>query len=527
MEIGNSSAVRSGAVRTPMRFFIALYMLACTAFLYVFLFVPPFTPFELSDLGDSLLYLAPGQRMYHGELIYRDFFEFITPGTALVHLALFKVFGVRPWIPVLLVLLLGLGIVSVGIAIARKVVSPALALLPSAAFLVGAREFLVDPVHHWYSMLAALVAIFVLLERRSLSRIAVAGVFCAISASFTQTRGFVAYVGLAVYLLWEAWSHRQGWRSALQRQAVLLGSALAAFLLINGYFIWKAGPERYLWCVVVFVLKYYPKEADWNTFDSFFTFLPHLAFTPSSLRGVLDWLFWFVLNPLAYVVFFIAYLRNGRRLTPQQWARPMLVAVVGLFIFLCVAPSPNPNRMSVSVLPALILLVWFVPAAPRPRRWIISACVALVVIIGLNDAVRHRPSRAGLFQTPGGSVMLTEPNTFAEYTWLRQHTRPGDYFYEADFSDMYFYLGLRNPTMLPRAVNNGYTTAAQVTRSIDQLEQFKPRYIFWGIGDPLSVPSWENPADAHLQPMLDYVGKHYRRVQRYSNGDEFWERTTP
>jgi hypothetical protein len=523
MEVVNPGAGRRSAVHMPV--LLSLYLLACTLFLYIFLFVPPFTPFEISNIGDSLLYLEPGLRMFQGELIYRDFFEFITPGMALMHVVLFKLFGVRPWIPNLFVMLLGLGMVSVGVAIARKLMSPALALLPSAAFLVGAREFLCDPVHHWYSMLAGLAAILVLLERRTLPRIAFAGVFCGLSASFTQTRGFSAYVGVVVYLLWEAWSHRQGWRSVLARQAVLFASALAVFLLINGYFIWKAGPERYFWCVVVYVLKYYPKEADWNTFDSFFTFLPHLALSRTALYGVLHWIYWFLLNPLAYLLFFIAYLRNARRLTPQQWARPMLVAVGGLFIFLCVAPSPNPNRMSVSILPALILLVWLVAGTVRLRRWLIPASVVLLAVVGLHDATRRLPARIGLLNTPVGPVMLTEQTTFDEYSWLLQRTRPGDYFYEADFSDMYFYLGLRNPTLLPRAVNNGYTTVEQVTESIAQLEHYKPRYVEWGIGDPLVVPAWEDPADAHLQPMLNYIHTHYRLVQRFADGAQFWERT--
>ncbi|HEY1803100.1 MAG TPA: hypothetical protein VGG45_01345 [Terracidiphilus sp.] len=525
METGSSGALRSGPVRMPV--YTALYLLACTVFLYAFVFVPPFTPFEISNIGDSLLYLSAGLRMFQGQLIYRDFFEFITPGMALVHVALFKLFGVRPWIPNLLVILIGLGMVSIGVAIARRLMSPALALLPSAAFLVGARELLCDPVHHWYSMLAGLLAILVLLECRTPTRIALAGAFCGISASFTQTRGFSAYVGVAVYLIWEAWSHRQEWRTALQRQALLFGSAVAVFLLINGYFIWKAGPERYFWCVVVFVLKYYPKEADWNTFAAFYNYVPHLAFTRAALYDVSMWVFWFILNPLAYVAFFISYLRNSRRLTPQQWARPMLVAVVGLFIFLCVAPAPNPNRMSVSILPALILLVWLISKAARLRRWIISACVTVIVITALHDSFRRRPERAGLFLTPGGPVMLTTQSTLEEYSWVQEHTHPGDYFYEADFPDMYFYLGLRNPTGLPRAVNNGYTTMQQVTDAIGRLEEIKPRYIYWGQGDPLVVPSWEDPADAHLQFMLDYIGTHYRRAQRFPYDDEIWERIAP
>ena len=61
----------------------AVFLLAALGFLYCFLFIAPFVPTEGNGIGDSLLHLAPGQRMYQGEMIYRDVFEFVTPGTAL------------------------------------------------------------------------------------------------------------------------------------------------------------------------------------------------------------------------------------------------------------------------------------------------------------------------------------------------------------------------------------------------------------------------------------------------------------
>ena len=248
-----------------MRISTILFLLAAPSFLYCFLFIPPFLPTEGSS-WDSLLYLAPGQRMYQGEMIYRDVFEFVTPGTALVNFLMFKLFGLRLWIPDLLALLLGLGLVWLGVVISRKLMRPSLALLPSAVFLVSARGFLCDSTHHWYSVLAAIAAIAVLMERRTSARIAAAGFLCGLSACFTQTRGLAVVVGFALFLWWESRQRQEGWRRLLRREAWLLTSFLAAFLAVNAYFIWQAGPARYFWCTVVFVLKYYPKMASANTF---------------------------------------------------------------------------------------------------------------------------------------------------------------------------------------------------------------------------------------------------------------------
>ena len=111
-----------------------LFLLAALGYLYRFLFIVPFLPVENNGIADSLLYLAPGQRMLEGDLIYRDVFEYLTPGTALVNFFMFKLFGLRLWIPDLLALLLGLGIIWLGVVISRKMMRPGLTLLPSALF---------------------------------------------------------------------------------------------------------------------------------------------------------------------------------------------------------------------------------------------------------------------------------------------------------------------------------------------------------------------------------------------------------
>jgi hypothetical protein len=504
----------------------ALFLFASALFLYFLLFEFPFKPYTVTDIGDSMLYLAPGLRMYQGEIPYRDFFEFITPGMGLVHYFLFKLVGVRYWIPNLLAMSVSLGMLSLGIAIARKVIQPKLAILPSAALVVGCNGYLCDPVHHWYSMLAGLAAIFVLLERRTLQRVALAGIFCGVSASFTQTRGLAAFVGVAVYLVWEAWTHHQGPKVALKRFGILFVCALSAFLVINGYFIWKAGPERYFWCTVVFVLKYYPKEADWNTFQSLYSTIPTIALTRRAVFSILHWTFLFLLGPFSYVAFFAYYWRNRRSFSPEQWTKPMIIAVVGLFIFLCVAPSPNENRMSVSCLPPLVLLVWLIERTTRVRRLVLTVIVALIALSAIHQLIRRQPKNSGVISTSYGILIVQEKIDYDEYSWVLDHTHFGDYMYEAEFSDMYFYLGVRNPTLLPRAVNNGYTTEDQVKEAIGQLEQHKPRFIIWGASDPPVVPAWEDPKDAHLPLMLDYIHTHYRQVKAFRNKETAWERIT-
>ncbi len=457
-------------------------------------------------------------------MIYRDFFEFVTPGAALIHFVLFKIFGLRPWIPNLLALLLGLGQGWLGIVIARKLMRPWLALLPCGMFLVLARDYICDPTHHWYSVLAAIAALAVLLERQTPVRIGAAGSLCGISACFTQTRGLAVVVGFAVFLWWETRQRREGWRRLLKKETWLLTGFIGAFLAVNAYFIWTAGLSRYLWCTVVFVLKYYPKEAEWNTVQAINLFFPSVTSWQTLLHILMESLILFIV-PFIFILFFTYYWREHSKRSLEYWERPMLVAIVGFFLLLSIAPAPNPNRVSESALPSLILLGWFLDSPRKLARVLVVVFMVGALLTATYGIARSQLQPAGILATSQGRVAIIDPEKFQEYAWIQQHTRPGEYFYEGDESDEYFYLDLRNPTPIPRIVNNGYTTATQVAEVIRGLDQHQVQYIFWDLDPPDEpLPEWENPSDAHLGPLWNYMQSHYTVVKTFANSDEIWKR---
>jgi hypothetical protein len=192
-------------------------------------------------------------------------------------------------------------------------------------------------------------------------------------------------------------------------------------------------------------------------------------------------------------------------------------------MFLSIAPAPNPNRMAVSELPVLILLGWLIDSPRKPARALAAVFTVGVLVVALHAVARRRPIPGWILATPQGKLALVDEDTYREYTWIQQHTRPSEYFFQADFPDQCFFLGLRNPTPIPRLVNNGYTTKKQVAEVIRGLEQHQVRYIFW-TPDLDIIPKWENPSDAHLGPLRDYVHSHYRVAKVFGNFDAIWER---
>jgi hypothetical protein len=78
------------------RFTFAASFVSALIFLYLRTFVFPATPLVAG--GDQVLFFVRGLRMTHGQVLYRDFFEVVTPGTDLLYAATFRIFGVHAWI---------------------------------------------------------------------------------------------------------------------------------------------------------------------------------------------------------------------------------------------------------------------------------------------------------------------------------------------------------------------------------------------------------------------------------------------
>src|ERR1700721_974493 len=125
-----------------------LTLLACGIFLYLQVFVLPATPRVAS--GDQAIYLHHAARMLEGEMIYRDYDHFTLPGTDVLYMTLFKLFGVRAWIPKAMLILVGISLMWLVIFISRKVIGGTSAYLPGLLFVAGSFSSYLDTTHHWY-----------------------------------------------------------------------------------------------------------------------------------------------------------------------------------------------------------------------------------------------------------------------------------------------------------------------------------------------------------------------------------------
>lgn len=498
-----------------------LFLVAALFFLYCFLFIPPFLPIDHS--GDYVIFITSAKRMYEGEVMYRDFFEFLTPGTPFLYCSLFKVFGPRLWIPNLVLLLLGLGLAWLSLVIAKRLMRPSIALIPSALFLVGVYKNYLDPTHHWFSLLTAMAAFAALVERRTPARIAAAGFFCGLTAWFTQSRGLAVIVGFGIFLWWESRRKHEDCRGLVKKEAWLAGTFLATLVAVNGYFVWKAGLTRFLWCTVIFVVRYWPKCNAGNSLQGFVQNLPDFQSLTSFHVSSVEWLFIYAVIPFVYILFFARYLHGSAKKPTEFWERPMLLAIVGSLMLLSIAPTPSPFRMTVSELPGILLLGWFIDSPRKVARALTALLAAGILLVVPHALMKAQPTEMEILTTPQGRLAVTDREAYEEYTWVQEHTQPLEYFV-AIRTNMYFYLNLRNPTPVNEITNSGYTTQEQVADAIRGLRQHRARYIMWSPQYLDTFSDWENPSDDHLGPLRDYVHAHYRVAKVFPNSDAIWER---
>lgn len=515
----NAFDFRTNREQVPSRGWpVAGILLGAAAFLAALLFAPAGEAIFLP--GDNRLPLLNAGRMLHGQVIYKDFFQFAPPGTELVYRELFRWFGARAWIPNATMLLLALSLVWLSISLSRKVMSGWAVFLPGTLLLTISLDHGLDPSHQWFSMLAVVAAAACLMEKRSPARIAVAGALCGFASFFTLPRGLLSVLGFAAFLLWEHRRRTPNRPGLMRSEARLAASFVCTVLVTNAYFVWRAGLGRFLASTVVFVIRYYPADRAANTFRTYLAAPP--ALRPwYGLPWVGAYLLVHVLVPGVYVLFAVRYRREARRRPHDPWERLMLINVTGVALFLSVAPAPSYFRLCVVSLPALILLAWLLAFPARLEGmlnrllWVFAL---LMAVIDVQQVQRHLSPPLDL---PAGRAAFREPAFYEQYAWLRDHTRPGEDFFEAGWANTYAALGLRNPAPVPFVTPTGYTRPADVREVVEALEARKVRLVLWSLD--LDTRQTDPAADP-LGPLRADLRTHYQMVKTFSNGDQVWRR---
>jgi hypothetical protein len=475
-----------------------LFLLICAGFLYLLLFILPVTPIYYEE--DHLYFVQDAWRMFRGEVIYRDFFEYTFPGTQVVYFVLLELFGTKFWIINLVIFAQGMAQAALGLAMSKRLFGSGwYALLPTSLFLFfGFRLFGIDGSHRMLSPIFIYLAVLILLGGKSTWRIIGAGACCALSSYFTQQRGILAVAGIGFYLLIEAYRNKASWKKWLSDEVTLGGSFAVALITILLPFIVTAGPGRFYEDTIAFI-AYYVQEptANYGVFRLIIERLPSQPILVSALM-----LFYYVLIPLVYLIGFLYLWRK------KFQTEVLLVCMVGFFLALGTF-APTIARLFQISLPALIIFAWLIYQIEWKFEHLIKFAVVLLILVGAIQVARIQANPEIVYlDAPTGRMAFLSPVPIERFRWLSANTSSGEYVFEVYQTAVNFPLQLPNPTRITFLLDNGYTPDWQVETAIEDLRQKRPRFIIWD-GNWSKEPSERIKGD-HLAPLYEYLLQNYK-----------------
>lgn len=500
------------------------FFVAAFVFLYLHLFLLPATPFFYE--GDQVALLNDSKRMLDGEVLYRDIFEFTFPGGPTFYYLLMSVFGPKYWIVNAAIMVHGLAAAFLGLYIGRRVIGDSLyAYLPSAVFLFfGFRWYGLDGEHRMFSPIFAMLALALILAERSLPRIVAAGISCAIASYFTQQRGLVVVAAIGLFLFIEFAVRVRAWREFVVRAAALSLSYIAALFLLVLPNLISAGGSTFVQSTIVFLVSYIEDPAT-NSFHTYLGTLQKISefgITMTVVAGL-----YYVLVPFIYLAAFVFIWSKRKTLTFNEIAGLMLTCFVGIFLA-AGTPGPNAGRLFQISLPALIAAAFLIRRLIPNFRIVPAVTLVSLVCFGLLVGIRLQTAwQYGILSTPSGRLVFLSPVIQERYTWMMEHTVPGDSVYETYNAHVNFPLYLKNPSKVSILLNSGYSPPAHVAQAIEDLKRSNTKYIIW---DGAWTPEMKDQADEEkLKPFFLYLTTNYRLIQTFTPYDgrirEVWEKT--
>lgn len=464
--------------------------------------------------GDAFGFATKGARILGGEMPYRDFFEFITPGTDLVYALVFRWLGISLWVPNLLMCIMAT-IATLWVTwCARRLVHGWFVVLPALLMTGFVLSGSLDATHHWFSTLSVLGAVAALFEGVSWRRTLAAGAMCGLAASFTQSKGAAVLAGLVVYLWWKLRRQHSGGALIAKRCLQLCAAALVVFAAINGPFIVAAGLHRWISDVIVFPLRYFGSVPVNNWRGTAIEF--------AERKGLVKWTcfpFMYLAVPLSYVCIFVAVWRR-RDDSDQPWDQLLLLAIAGVAMLAMVAPALSIRRISCAASPAMILLTWLLCRGGKPWFNVSRFLGAVSIAVALAQIAWIHRHHTYLLDLPSGRAVVPEREKAEVYRWMAEHTHPGQWFF--GLPPMTLPLGLRNPTPIEAPAPGEYCRPEQIAAVIDGLERTRTPLLL--LRPSMYIPHLLGYQADHLQPFQDYLFGHYRRTKVFATSDEVWER---
>jgi len=512
---------------------LSLILLSC---LYLRIF------YHYSALNaDEGIVLQGAQRILQGQVLYRDFFSYFTPGSYYWMALLFKLFGSSILVGRAALIVYGGLFSALTYLIARRVCARWSALLACYAVLLTCLPFRFVVLHNWDSTLLAYLTLYCALlvfERGGRAWAVAAGSFAALTILFEHSKGVGLVLGLLCGYLLIAWRSRT-W--SLLDAGQLAGLALGfgwPFLATFSYFALEHSTVAMLssWAWPMF----HYTGANRLPYGFLVMSTPdrtELLAGPWSMKlATLVTLGPCILLPILPAIALAILLHFGFRggrsehLDPRSTYWILISATLtGLVASTFLTKRADFTHLNYLGPLFYLVLAWMLGGPGSfSRLWrylqpIVALC-AFFCVTGFGMAMLWGPLGAHhISRTVRGEIKTVGSDGPLEF--LQANVRPGEEMLIYPYEPLYYYLTGTFSAIRLEYLQPGMHTADQFRQAALELSAKRPRVVLFEPTFREKVPlGWPNTPLATLvapDPVQEYIFAHYRPCAALSSND-FW-----
>jgi hypothetical protein len=441
-----------------------------------------------------------------GELIYRDFFEQMTPGIVYVNVFFMWLLGQTTTTVGVTIIALGVICALAVYAVSTVILSGYWRYVPAAVFVGMTYPSYSLGNHKWPTIILCLAGVFAVANTRSRLRCAISGIALGGAMLCTQDFGVGAAFGMAV-ALWLLRERRDG-----ADPVVFVAACGATVAVTLGGFAIAAGFGTVAYDVAGFLFDQYGTSHMFTFGLGGWSNLP-LWLTSLGLGGL----------GLAYAVAGIAR-RFWRSASPALVVTALTGA--GLLVIGGLAHPIEPSLFGVRAVPLSIIGVYVLQRTVERRTahpWLLASLITLgtlIAAVAVSRPVRIQLTFPLLFETHrAGPIWSYGPfGHLEELIWLEANTVENQpIFLFPDKAGFYFLSRTRSATPYPKLYDMGFSSNAQIADAIRQIATKCPAVGIWHRSRLFSVGA-NRPDLNTLKPLEAALLRDYDVVAEFPSG---------
>jgi hypothetical protein len=507
MQTGEAQRTLSDSRGTtrPFRKYLPYLVFAFCVSLYFL----PFMRLLMRSTNEGTL-LEGAVRVVHGQLLGRDFFEVMGPGTFYWLALFFKLFGVTFLASRICLFVTSLG-TALSIYFLSRRVCRSYQLLPCiVVFATYFGTFWPEASHHVDSNSFALLAVVCMVLWQDTGApwlLAAAGVLAGATTLILQPKGILLLLALCLWL-WLQY-HRQS--APLAASAWVAGGYVGIVALVLGHF-WRRGAlADLIYANVIWPSRNYQAVNSvhyaFGILDNFHRWIvpAHGINWTIGMASILVIPYFFIAVLPALVV--LLGIRHGARSMRGDLA---LYWLAGAALWFSEFHRKDMGRL-VFGSPLLIILCIFYLQSRRNKGFGLSLQALSIVSVCLAGCTLLLALLAEPTTTRAGQVSLSRPDPVLAA--IDEHVPSGGDLFVYPYSPMYYFLTkVNNPTRYSFLVYN-YYTPAQFEEVIRGLDQHRVKYVLWDKQVQKDIIGVLFP-NAHPKRLImePYLESHYRPI---------------